>query len=71
MSDRETTYYDCKDRYQHDPHFKALVDTITHWSIEYKYTPGELRDAAYMAALNFEMMHARTSIVFADERKFT
>lgn len=62
MTEHKTTYWDAKDRYNNDTNFRALADAIMHWAVEYKYTPGELRDAAFMAALNYEMMHIRQPI---------
>lgn len=60
---QETTYWDCKDRYQNDPAFKQLVDLLMHHAMTHKYTPGELRDAAFMAALNYEALHVREVMV--------
>lgn len=59
---QETTYWDCKDRYRNDPAFRQLVDLLMHHAITYKYTPGELRDAAFMAMVNCEAMFARELI---------
>ena len=59
----ETTYHDCKDRYLNDPFFRNLVDLLMAHIVQHKYTPGELRDAAFMAALNFESIHAREVFV--------
>ena len=59
MTENETTYYDAKDRYLNDPLFHNLVDLLMAHMIQHKYTPGELRDAAFIAALNFEAMHVR------------
>lgn len=59
----ETTYHDVKDRYRNDPLFYNLVQMLMANMIQHKYTPGELRDAAYMAALNVESMHAKEVFV--------
>ena len=64
---QETTYWDCKDRYRNDPVFRKFVDLLTHHAMTYKYTPGELRDAAFMAALNFESMHVRELYIRRDK----
>ncbi len=61
MNDEETTYWDAHDRYRNDPIFRNLADLLMHHAVTYKYTPGELRDAAFIAAMNFESMHCHHS----------
>ncbi len=56
---QETTYHDCRSRYENDPFFRNLVDLLLAHAIQHKYTPGELRDAAFMAALRFEQISIR------------
>ncbi len=48
---------DVQDRFQHDPQFKALVDSLTHWLMSNpSCTPTELREAAMLAAHRVDMM---------------
>ncbi len=42
------------DRYQHDPVFRALVDSLTFQIGQGNYTPTEVREAAMLAQINFE-----------------
>lgn len=66
--ERETTYYDCRDRYNRDPNFRSLVDLMVTFSIENKFTPGELRDAAFMASLQFESLAVRDMVYMVSKR---
>ena len=61
-----TTLRDCEDRYHHDIHFRSLVDLMMRWVTQYKYTPSELRDAAFIASLNVERMRPAGPIVFIE-----
>jgi hypothetical protein len=47
-------------RYLYDPQFKTLVDFMVNTIIERKYTPSEMRDAAMLASIKYEMTHAQT-----------
>jgi hypothetical protein len=47
------------DRYNEDPTFHVLVDMIYAEYERLRYTPSEIRDAAMVAAIRFEMMHIR------------
>ena len=48
-----------RERYHSDPTFHALVDTMTEYIINCQYTPSEMRDAALLASINYEMHHHR------------
>lgn len=48
-----------QDRYLHDPVFHTLVDTIYVAIDQLQYTPSEIRDAAMLAALHWEMRQVR------------
>lgn len=65
MSDQRfgTTYGDVRQRYYNDAQFKALVDMITAVALNHKYTPSELRDAAFCAAVNVENMTVRHAFI--------
>lgn len=49
-----------EERYRHDPVFHQLVDAVYAAIVEKKYTPSEVRDAAMLAALKYEMTHVRS-----------
>jgi hypothetical protein len=53
-------------RYLHDAEFKALVDMVHSMIDRLQYTPSEIRDAAMLAAIHYEMRQCRPSFV---ERK--
>ncbi len=57
--EENTTYHDCRHRYENDPLFRNLVNLLLAHAMQHKYTPGELRDAAFMAALKFEELNIR------------
>lgn len=46
-------------RYQRDPEFHALVDAIYQWVVAAKFTPTEVREAAMLAAIQYETRHGR------------
>ena len=52
-----------EERYHHDPHFRVLVDAIYAAIVEMKYTPTEVRDAAMLAAIKYEMTYVRSLFV--------
>jgi len=70
MSDeRITTYHDVHERYQRDTMFRTMVDMLVQFMVKEKYTPGEMRDAAFMASLQFEHIYRHTDhrFVFSDK----
>jgi hypothetical protein len=46
-----------KDRYENDAAYKNLVDTIESLLVRSQFTPSEVREAAVMACMHFEMRH--------------
>jgi hypothetical protein len=46
-------------RYNHDPAFKNLVDSLEYQLHCASWTPSELREAVLLALTNFEMRRAR------------
>ena len=42
-------------RYRDDNQFRALVDKMEHMVQDLQFTPSEMRDAAMLACLHFEM----------------
>jgi len=57
-------------RYQRDPQFKVLVDTLTHAIIACDYTPTEIREAAILAAIRYEQIHSRPSYLISPSGDF-
>lgn len=46
-----------EDRYRHDPVFRNLVDMIYAGIVDHQFTPTEVRDAAMLAALKYELRY--------------
>lgn len=42
-------------RYLYDPEFKALVDHLAKSIATLRYSPSEIRDAAMLACIHYEM----------------
>ena len=51
-------------KYQEDNSYRSLVDMMTSMMIKCEFTPSELRQAAVLAAINFESMRARKLHIF-------
>ena len=51
-----------KERYQNDPDFKYLVDTMEAMIHRAEFSPSELRMAALLASINYEMLNVRHRI---------
>ncbi len=52
-------YQDAESRYYHDAFYRTLVDFLHQQMIEMQLTPGEIRDAAMLAAIKFEQTKDR------------
>ena len=48
-----------RDRYLNDPEYHRLVDMLEHFVEEARFSPSELREAAVLACINYEMRHVR------------
>jgi hypothetical protein len=57
------TYSDAELRYQTDATYRAMVDSMLAWLDHLHLTPGELRDAAMLAALKFEAMRVNRYVI--------
>jgi hypothetical protein len=44
-------------RYERDSEFRTACDVMYAMAVKLQYTPQELRDVAYMAAMRYEMDH--------------
>jgi hypothetical protein len=68
LPSRPDVYHDTEHRYCHDPSFRAAVKTLEAIGVEHGFTPGELKQVAFMAALNIEMRRLPPGIVFSELR---
>lgn len=57
-----------RDKYMNDPEYHQLVDTLEHFIERAQFTPSELREAAILACINYEMRHVREQTI--DPRTF-
>lgn len=48
------------DKYQNDPVYRRLVDTLESLIHQNELTPSEIREAAVLASINYEMKKVRT-----------
>lgn len=48
------------ERYRNDAPFAAAVNLLTNMALEHRFTAGELRDIAYVAAVRVEQKTTRT-----------
>ncbi len=47
-------YVDTEERYVRDPEFRAAVDMLQNMAREHGFTPGELKQIAFKAAVELE-----------------
>lgn len=59
-------YQDTDHRYQTDPAFRAVVKMLEQAAIEHGFTPGELKQMAFKAALNIEERRVPPQVSVAD-----
>ncbi len=52
-----------RDRYQHDNHFRMLVDMMVSHIDQCLYTPSEMREAAILASIIYEQIHIRHRVI--------
>jgi hypothetical protein len=62
-SEQEKMSLSAEARYREDPVFATLVDMMYHAICQHDYTPTELREAAHMAAIKYEMNHVRSIFI--------
>lgn len=48
-----------REKYMNDPEYHQLVDMLEHFVEQSRFTPSELREAAVLACINYEMRHVR------------
>lgn len=52
-------YRDTDERYMQDPAFRAAVDMLQNMAREHGFTPGELKQIAFKAAVELEFRNFR------------
>jgi hypothetical protein len=57
-----------RERYMHDPQFRALVDSLQASALRLELTPSEIREAATFACILIEEWTARP-IRYSDEQR--
>jgi len=70
MDNKERALMSPEERYQCDPWFHKLVDTLTHFIIAAKFTPSELREAAILAAIHYEYFTTKRSMIKPSVEEF-
>lgn len=53
-------YRDTEERMRHDVEFASMVNMLTHAAMKNGWTPGELKQLAFAAALRAEMFSVRS-----------
>ena len=48
-----------KEKYMNDPEYHQLVNMLESFIERARFTPSELREAAVLASINYEMRHVR------------
>ena len=48
-----------REKYQNDPEYNHLVNTLEQLIEQARFTPSELREACILASINYEMRHVR------------
>lgn len=55
-------YHDARERYRHDPVYHHVVNAMFQLMLDLHLTPGEVRDAAALAAIKFEQERHRMDL---------
>ncbi len=56
-----------KERFQADPQFRMLVETMVSFIWNNQFTPSEIRDAAMLACIIYEERRAPEGIVYPED----
>lgn len=52
-----------REKYMNDPEYHALVQMLEQFIERARFTPSELREAAVLACINYEMRHIREKTI--------
>jgi len=52
-----------KEKYMNDPEYHQLVRMLENFIERAQFTPSELREAAILASINYEMRHVRDFVI--------
>jgi hypothetical protein len=52
-----------KEKYMNDPQYHELVSVLESFIERAQFTPSELREAAVLASINYEMRHVRSHVL--------
>lgn len=52
-----------KDKYMNDPEYHSLVRMLEDFIEKSRFTPSELREAAVLASINYEMRNVRQQAI--------
>lgn len=52
-----------REKYMNDPEYNHLVQTLEKFIEQARFTPSELREAAVLACINYEMRHVREFVI--------
>lgn len=57
-----------REKYMSDPHYHELVNVLESFIERARFTPSELREAAVLASINYEMRNIRSASIDPDPR---
>ncbi len=52
-----------REKYMNDPEYHELVNVLENFIERAQFTPSELREAAVLASINYEMRHIRSQTI--------
>jgi hypothetical protein len=52
-----------REKYMNDPDYHRLVEVLESFIDQARFTPSELREAAVLASINYEMRHVREQTI--------
>lgn len=52
-----------REKYMNDPEYHRLVELLESFIDRARFTPSELREAAVLASINYEMRHVREQTI--------
>lgn len=61
---------DLKDKYQRNPEFHSLVSVVENFMLSSRFTPQDIRDAAFIAGLRIHEREFQNSLFKVDDSPF-